>query len=596
MLSTESQQKIQKLLVMNGYITEEQLNSVRAQAAEQSKPLLQVVSEMKLVDDEQLTKLSAQASAYPYVNLTGITIPVDTLQLLPKEIASSYMAVPFGEMQGRLAVAMLDPANVQAIDFISRKIGRNVAAFLASRQSIDAALNQYHVDVSQDVTEAIKSSDLLNAAQTQEDTKRTKKGSEPLQTLVQDAPITRALNTIMDYAVNAHASDIHIEPREGDVRIRYRIDGILQEIMKLPKSIEPALISRVKILSNLKIDEHRVPQDGQFQIKSGGHTVDLRIAIAPVVYGEQVVIRLLDKDETLLTLDNLGFRGRSFRLITAGINRPHGMTLATGPTGSGKSTTLYAVIQAIKNVAINIVTLEDPVEYKMDGINQIQVNGDVGLTFASGLRSILRQDPNVVMVGEIRDKETADLAVQAALTGHVVLSSLHTNSAAGVLPRLLDMEIEPYLIASTINTVIGQRLVRMLCTNCREEYQASSLETDSINKVLGKLLPKTKEDMKKVGEDLGYESLPLADQTAYTLFKAKGCGECTSGYKGRMGIYEVFSMSEAMEQLLLKHATTSEVQVEAQKSGMITMKQDGYLKALTGITSMDEVARVAADN
>lgn len=596
MLSTESQQKIQKLLVMNGFITEEQLNAVRTQAAQQSRPLLQVISEMKLIDEEELTKLSAQASAYPYVNLTGISIPVETLALLPRDIAQSYMAVPFGEMQGRLAVAMIDPANVQAIDFISRKIGRNVAAFLASRQSIDAALNQYHVDVSQDVSEAIKSTDLIDEETASRESKRDKRSGEPIQNLVQDAPITRALNTIMDYAVNAHASDIHIEPREGDVRIRYRIDGILQEIMKLPKSIEPALISRVKILSNLKIDEHRVPQDGQFQIKSGGHTVDLRIAIAPVVYGEQVVIRLLDKDETLLTLDNLGFRGRAFRLINEGSHRPHGMTLATGPTGSGKSTTLYAIIQAIKDVAINIVTLEDPVEYKMEGINQMQVNGDVGLTFASGLRSILRQDPNVVMVGEVRDKETADLAVQAALTGHVVLSSLHTNSAAGVLPRLLDMGIEPYLIASTINTIIGQRLVRMLCTTCREQYQASKVETDSINKVLGKLLPKTKEDLAKVGEDLGYENLPLAGQTAYTLFKAKGCGECTGGYKGRMGIYEVFSMSEEMEQLLLKHATTTEVQKVAQADGMITMKQDGYLKTLTGITSMDEVARVAADS
>jgi len=599
MLSIESQQKIQKLLVMNGQLTQAQLEDVRTRAAQQSKPLLQVISEMKLVDEEELTKLSAQASAYPYVNLTGITVPPDTLGLLSKETAESYKAVPFGEMQGRLAVAMLDPANVQAIDFLSRKIGRNLVAFMASRKSIDTVLGQYQLDVSQDVSEAIRGNDLLADQRAEQDSKSGrggKKSAESLQTLVQDAPITRALNTIMDYAVNAKASDIHIEPREKDLRIRYRVDGILQEVMKLPKSVEPALVSRVKILSNLKIDEHRIPQDGQFQIKSGGHTVDLRIAISPVVYGEQVVIRLLDKDETLLTLDNLGLRGRAFRLINEGIHKPHGMTLATGPTGSGKSTTLYAVIQAIKNVAINIVTLEDPVEYKMDGINQIQINSDVGLTFASGLRSILRQDPNVVMVGEIRDKETADLAVQAALTGHVVLSTLHTNSASGVLPRLLDMSIEPYLIASTINTVIGQRLVRQLCPKCREEYKATKLETDSINRVLEKLLPKTKEEAPKVAEDLGYDNLPLGGQTAYTLFKAKGCGECTSGYKGRMGIYEVFNMSETMEQLLLKHATTSEVQRQAEADGMITMKQDGYLKALSGITSMDEVARVAADS
>ena len=305
---------------------------------------------------------------------------------------------------------------------------------------------------------------------------------------------------------------------------------------------------------------------------------------------------MLDKSSTVLTLDSLGFRGRALRLITEGIHRPHGMTLSTGPTGSGKSTTLYAVISAIKDVAINIVTLEDPVEYKMDGINQIQVNNDVGLTFASGLRSILRQDPNVVMVGEIRDKETADLAVQAALTGHTVLSTLHTNSAAGVLPRMLDMQIEPFLIASTINTVIGQRLVRKLGEEKDiETYQSNNLQTAAINRVLDGILPKTKADAAKVAEDLGYDNLPLWGQTAYTLYKPKIRPDGTTTYKGRIGVYEVFAMTEAMEKLLLAHATTTEVQAQAQKDGMITMKQDGYLKALVGMTTLEEVERVAAD-
>ncbi len=598
MLSTESQQKIQKMLLAGGLVSEEQLDTARARSAQESKPLLQVISEMKLVDEETLTRMSAQALANPYVNLTNIQIPAETLQLINKETATNYMAVPFGEMQGRLAVAMLDPSNVQAVDFLSRKIGRNVVAFMASRASIEAVLGQFHMDVSKDVNDAIRSSEQLDKSiltGEEEREGKTDKKSGDLQTLVQDAPITRALNTIMDNAVNKKASDIHIEPREKDLRIRYRVDGILQEVMKLPKSIEPALISRVKILSNLKIDEHRVPQDGQFQIISGGHAVDLRIAIAPLVYGEQVVIRLLEKDATLLTLDHLGFHGRAYRLIKAGISRPHGMTLSTGPTGSGKTTTMYAAIQDIKNEAVNIVTLEDPVEYKIDDINQIQVNTGVGLTFESGLRSILRQDPNVIMVGEIRDKETADLAVQAALTGHVVLSTLHTNSAAGVLPRLLDMKIEPYLIASTVNTVVGQRLVRKLCEICREQVQSSKLETETINRTLEKILPKSKDDGKKVGEDLGYQNLPLAGQTAYTLYKAKGCGECTNGYKGRVGIYEVFGMTESMEKLLLKDATTGEVQAQAVADGMITMKQDGFLKVLSGMTTIDEVARVAAD-
>lgn len=583
---------------MGGYLTAEQLESAKMQAAQQNKPLLAIIADMKLVNDEGLTKVSAQAAAVPYVNLASINVPQSALTFLPKEVAENYMAVPFGEMQGRLAIAMLDPGNVQAVDFLSRKTGRNLMAFMASRPSIENVLAQYGADVSADVSEAIKSVDISDEleAKTAANQKKDKKDSGNLQNLVQDAPITRALNTIMDYAVKARASDIHIEPRMGDLRIRYRIDGILQEVMKLPKSVEPALVSRIKILSNLKIDEHRIPQDGQFQVVSGGKHVDLRIAIAPVVYGEQVVIRLLDKESSLLTLDALGFRGQSARLIEAGIHKPHGMTLSTGPTGSGKTTTMYAVIQEIKSVAVNIVTLEDPVEYKMDGINQMQVNPDVGLSFANGLRSILRQDPNVVMVGEIRDKETADLAVQAALTGHVVLSTLHTNSAAGVLPRLLDMNIEPFLIASTINTVIGQRLVRRLCDKCLTEYQSSKVETDSINRTLGKILPKTAADVAKAAEELGYDNLPLSGASAYTLYKASGCSECTSGYKGRVGIYEVFTMTESIEKLLIKRATTGEIQTQAQADGMITMKQDGYLKVLAAVSSMEEVARVASDS
>jgi type IV pilus assembly protein PilB len=592
-LSVESQQRIEKLLLSGGVIPKAALEKAKLDAIAQNKPLLTYLAEKLLVTDEQLTQASAQASTVPYVNLGGISVVKEVLDLLPKTSAETYMAVPFGQLQGRLAVAMLDPTNVQAIDFLSHKSGRQITSFMASRASIEHVLMQYRNDVGADVNAAIEETSSpvveLGKAGTATDAKQ-------LQNLVQDAPITRALNAILDYAVQSRASDIHIEPREKELAIRYRIDGILQESMKLPKSVEPALISRIKILSNLKIDEHRVPQDGQFQVHASGKDVDLRIAIAPVVHGEQVVIRLLDKGSTLLTLDSLGFRGRAFRLITEGIHKPHGMTLSTGPTGSGKSTTLYAVISAIKNVAINIVTLEDPVEYKMDGINQIQVNNEVGLTFSSGLRSILRQDPNVVMVGEIRDKETADLAVQAALTGHTVLSTLHTNSAAGVLPRMLDMQIEPFLIASTINTVIGQRLVRKLGESKEVEiYQSSQLQAEAINRVLEGILPKTAEEAAAVKEDLGYDNLPLWGQNAYTLYKPKVRADGGSGYKGRIGIYEVFSMTEPMEKLLLAHATTSEVQAQAQRDGMITMKQDGYLKALIGMTTLEEVERVASD-
>ncbi len=581
MLSVESQHKIEQLLLERELLTVEALDTAKLEAGQKGAPLLAYISEHNLVSEEDLTKVSALASNVPYVSLLNLTVSPDVLKVMSRDTAQTYKAVPFGRMQGRLAVAMLDPTNIQAVDYLSRKVGETLTVYLASRRSIEHVMSQFHVDIAADIDK-------------ERDETAPKKGSD-VQNLVQDAPITRVLNTILDYAATSHASDIHIEPRETELKVRYRIDGILQEIMTLPKSVEPALISRIKILSSLRIDEHRIPQDGQFQISSGGHDIDLRIAIAPVVWGEQVVIRLLDKSGTVLTLDSLGFRGRALRNIEAGIKKPHGMTLSTGPTGSGKSTTLYAVISAVKDVSINIVTLEDPVEYKMSGINQIQVNNDVGLTFASGLRSILRQDPNVIMVGEIRDQETADLAVQAALTGHVVLSTLHTNSAAGVLPRLLDMGVEPFLIASTVNTVIGQRLVRKLCDKCREEVKTTAAETESITRTIGEELPKTKGDMKKAEDDLGYTDLPLSGQKSYTIYKPKGCSACNKGYKGRVGIYEVFSMTDAMEKLLLAHATTSEVQAQAMKDGMLTMKQDGYLKVLTGATTLEEVARVAAD-
>ncbi|HRN90591.1 MAG TPA: GspE/PulE family protein, partial [Candidatus Saccharibacteria bacterium] len=407
-------------------------------------------------------------------------------------------------------------------------------------------------------------------------------------------PISKALSTILEYAVKSRASDVHVEPLEGSLKIRSRVDGVLREIMQLPKSIEPALVSRIKILSNLKIDEHRVPQDGQFTVRVANKEVDLRIAISPVVWGEQVVIRLLDKSGNTFDIEEMGYAGRALRAIRKGIRRPNGMVLTSGPTGSGKTTSLYALIKEIKDDTVNIVTLEDPVEYKMNGVNQIQVNADVGLTFASGLRSILRQDPDVVMVGEIRDSETANLAVQAALTGHLVFSTLHTNSAAGVLPRLLDMGIEPFLIASTVNTIIGQRLVRRVSEK-RDTYQSNPIETQNILTTVGHLLPKTAADVARISEDLGYKDLPLAGQTAYTLVKGQDTPQSPHGYSGRAGLYEVMDVNENIQNLIVARATSAEIQRKAQEQGMVTMRQDGYLKALQGITTLEEVNRVTAD-
>ena len=541
-----------------------------------------MLSEEGLLDNELLVHGVAQVSGVPYVNLSNSVISQDILSLLPSDVAERFMAVPLAEVQNRLAVAMIDANNVQAVDYLSNRIQRPIKVFMASEESVRHVLDQYKTDLSS----------VNVAAQASQEESLSEAGN--IKTIVQDSPISRALSTILEYAVKSHASDVHIEPLEKALKIRCRVDGVLREIMQLPKSIEPALVSRIKILSNLKIDEHRIPQDGQFAVNVAGKEVDLRIAISPVVWGEQVVIRLLDKSGSSFNLEDMGYAGRALRTIRKGIKRPNGMILTSGPTGSGKSTSLYALIKEIKDDAVNIVTLEDPVEYKMDGVNQIQVNAEVGLTFASGLRSILRQDPDIVMVGEIRDNETANLAIQAALTGHLVFSTLHTNSAAGVLPRLLDMGIEPFLIASTVNTIIGQRLVRRVARR-RDIYQSSPLETQAIREAVGGLLPQTREQVAQYAQDLGYESLPLATQASFALAKGKDTPQTPRGYAGRAGLYEVMDITEEIQNLIVKRATSAEIQRTAIQQGMITMRQDGYLKALNGITTIEEVNRVAAD-
>lgn len=594
-LTDDYQQKLEALLVEDKLLTSEQMETHRKAALAAGTPLISELLQSKAITEEVLTHTIAKLSSVPYVNLGATTIDQNVLGLLSKDIAERYMAVPLGEIDGRLAVAMLDANNVQAVDFLANKISRPLRVYMASEPSIRHVLDQYHTDLTEGVSAAITSIENdSKAASTAAAAKKPADAESAALVIRQDSPISRALNTILEYAARSRASDIHIEPTEAELKIRCRIDGVLREIMKLPKSIEPALISRIKILSNLKIDEHRVPQDGQFTVKTLGREIDLRIAISPVVWGEQVVIRLLDKSGSSFNLEEMGYAGRALRTIRKGVKRPNGMILTSGPTGSGKSTSLYALIQEVKSDSVNIVTLEDPVEYKMGGVNQIQVNADVGLTFASGLRSILRQDPNIIMVGEIRDAETANLAVQAALTGHLVFSTLHTNSAAGVLPRLLDMGIEPFLIASTVNTVIGQRLVRRNGDD-KTSYHSTELETKSIQETLGSILPKTKQDMAHVAEDLGYKDLPLAAQTAYTLAKGKDTVATPGGYKGRVGLYEVMDISEAIQGLIVKRATSAEIQKQAIVEGMVTMRQDGYLKALQGFTTLEEVNRVAAN-
>ncbi len=585
LITNDIQARLAKLLSEEGLVRAEVIAQSVENAKASNQSLIAYFLENKIVDNEILIHAISHVSGIPYVNLSTSTIDQSILDLVPLDIAERNMAVPIAEVQNRLAVAMLDATNVQAVDYLSSLIQRPLKVFMASQESIRHVLDQYKTDLST-VDAIAEKTELSDAADA--DMKRS------VQTIIQDSPISKALSTILEYAVRARASDVHIEPLEKSLKIRCRIDGVLREVMNLPKSIEPALVSRIKILSNLKIDEHRIPQDGQFAVSVANKEVDLRIAISPVVWGEQVVIRLLDKTGNSFDLEQMGFAGRALRTIRRGVAAPNGMVLTSGPTGSGKSTSLYALIKEIKDESVNIITLEDPVEYKMDGVNQIQVNTDVGLTFAAGLRSILRLDPDIVMVGEIRDGETANLAVQAALTGHLVLSTLHTNSAAGILPRLLDMGIEPFLISSTVNTIIGQRLVRRVSEK-RNVYQSSPLETESIIETVGHLLPKTKEEVAKVSADLGYKDLPLASQKSYTLVKGRDTPQTPGGYKGRAGIYEVMDVSEEVQQLIIKRATSAEVQKVAIAQGMVTMRQDGYLKALTGITTLEEVNRVAAD-
>ncbi len=570
-LSEESQAQVETRLIEDGILTKADFAEIKANAKEAGTPLFVALVTSGRVTNEQLTKAIAFTSKLPYVNLLEARVEPQILELLPPDIAERYMAVPLGEMKNRLVVAMLDADNVQAVDFLSNRIGRPLKVYAASEEGIRQVLSQYKAHISGDLSKL--NGDAANEADGTEPAGRAE-DKKAINTLVQDSPISKALSTILEYAAKNRASDIHIEPLKEELKIRCRIDGILREIMKLPKSTEPPLVSRIKILSNLKIDEHRIPQDGEFTVVVEDKEIDLRISISPVVWGEQVVIRLLDKSGTSLKLQDMGYIGRSLRTIKAGLERTNGMILTSGPTGSGKSTSLYALLQEVKSDGINIVTLEDPVEYKMDGINQIQVNADIGLTFASGLRSILRQDPDVVMVGEIRDKETAELAVQASLTGHLVFSTLHTNSAAGILPRLLDMGIEPFRVATPLKGVQAQRLVRRLCSHCARPA--------------AHVLPGIQAEAARWA-NLVLEGMPAQWR------EPVGCAHCQhTGYRGRVGIYELIPVDEVMHQAVVAGAGHQAMRAMARERGYRFLREDGLLKAWQGVTSVEEVLRVTA--
>ncbi|MCY3804811.1 MAG: ATPase, T2SS/T4P/T4SS family [Candidatus Saccharibacteria bacterium] len=609
-LLSQKKDQILDTLKSDNLLSATQIKKALNQSKSAGTDIFDYLIKQKLVDEEALTRIVAQTSNLPYVNLTSTEIHPKTLDLISEKLAKEYQAVAVGESNGKLLVAMYEAGDIQKVDFLTKLLGRDLDIHLASKTSIRNVLGQYEVKIkTQEIIKKLENSERdaqkLKAKQNQpkpsflSPLKRTKNEIEVSETMAEESPASKALTNILQYAVGAKASDIHIESQEFDVRVRIRIDGVLVPITKFPKALEAGLIARVKICAQLKVDEKRLPQDGEFVINVNGKNIDLRVAVSPTVWGEQVIMRILDRTGVMSgRLENLGYCGKSLQVIREALKQSSGMILTSGPTGSGKTTSLYTLLQEILSDSVKIITLEDPAEYKLAGVNQIQVNPSIGLTFASGLKSILRQDPDVIMVGEIRDAETAQLAIQASLTGHLVFSTLHTNSAAGILPRLLDMGIEPFLIASTIRVVIGQRLLRKN-TDEQEEYQSNPIETESIKQTLSGVLASKNvsgEELTALHKLLGYNTLPSIDDNAYTLYRGIDRHDANNGYKGRVGIYEAFAVTEAIQDLIIKRAPSSAIQEIAQKEGMITMRQDGYLKALAGLTTISEVDRVISHN
>ena len=589
-----SDQTIESILKQGGVVDEPQLADLKLIAERSKQTLQETAIEQKVISEEDLTKLIGDYIGVPFVRIEPKDIPEDILKRIPEHIARQYNVVLFEKNEDdSLSLAMEDPDDVQALNFIQKEIGYNTKVFLATKSNILDCLENYRGNINAELDEVI-------AVQKDASTEDQNVSQDDF---AENSPIAQTVNLLLEYAIKSNASDIHIEPREDYVQVRYRIDGVLKEVNKLPRNVHGALVSRIKILSNLKIDERRVPQDGRFKIKVSGKQYALRVSTLPIADGEKVVMRILDESNQAVKLDQLGYWGLSLATVKDAMAQPNGMILVTGPTGSGKSTSLFSVLSELNTPDVNISTIEDPVEYKIPGVNQTQTNAKAGMTFASGLRALLRQDPNIIMVGEIRDGETANLGVQAALTGHLVFSTLHTNNAATCLPRLLDMGIEPFLIASTVKAVIGQRLVRRLCMNCRQEYTPNEEEikyitemfkinTESIKKIHN-LEEQAFED--KIGGDTPMGS---TDSGIEHLWRPnpEGCDECGhNGFKGRVGIYEVLGISIPIQKMITANATSNDIQDQAISEGMVTMQMDGLIKSLRGITTVDEVLRATRE-
>lgn len=569
---TANNKSVLDVLLSAHVINSFQYEDVKVKSVTQNVPYETILIEEHLATEQQIAEANSKLLGIPFVALETASFSPHAFSLIPKSVAQRFQLIPFlyDEKSKTLSIAMSNPTDLEGLTFVRQKTGLDIKAFAAAPKDVKIAIQQqYQEEIVGEIGEALKETrDLVTKARTVD--------IKQIPEIIKEAPIAKIVSTILEYAVTSRASDVHIEPQEDRIRVRYRIDGILYDRLSLPKIVQDAVISRIKILSAMKIDEHRIPQDGRFNFKILNNEVDLRISAIPIVYGEKIVMRLLRKSGGIPTLERLGLEGDSLKNLEKAILRPHGIIIICGPTGSGKTTTLYAVLSRLNTTRVNVITLEDPVEYQIPGINQVAINPAVGLTFAVGLRSFLRQDPNIILVGEIRDQETTDLAIQAALTGHLVFSTLHTSNASGALPRLIDLGAETFLLSSTMNAFVGQRIVRTICTNCKESYLPVAQIVNEIKSVLGKLFPKDKEPLK--------------------LSRGKGCNECGNmGYKGRIGIFEVLPVTPKIASLVLERKDAATIGEQAILEGMITIKQDGYSKVLKGITTVEEVMRVAQE-
>ncbi|MDO8555265.1 MAG: ATPase, T2SS/T4P/T4SS family [bacterium] len=580
-------QQLKAFLVDSGLISATDADKFEKESSLKKKDFGELLIKEGKISEEDLSKLSAYILGIPFVNLENEKIDFKILSFIPEPIARTHNIVSFKKTGNELEVAMLDPENLETIDFIKKKDNLKILPRLTTKNSIKNLLSQYNKSLKAEFGDIIQTESLVieplitNAGEEEPEIK-----TDELKKMAEDLPVVRIVDTLLKHAILQKASDIHIEPFEKEVLVRYRIDGILRNAMSLPKGVSDTIIARIKILSNLRLDEKRLPQDGRFKIESPEEKVSFRVSILPVYNGEKAVMRILREDAKGFTLEAMGFHGEGLERMHKAMRMPHGMILATGPTGCGKTTTLYTVLDILNTPDVNICTIEDPIEYQMPRINQTQVKPEIGFTFSSGLRSLVRQDPDIIMVGEIRDTETASLAVNAALTGHLVLSTLHTNSAAGSIPRLIDMKVEPFLLASTVNVIIAQRLVRRVCQ--KKPYKLTKDEMDELGKEI---------NLETMLEILRKEKIvkPKDNWDDINFFKAEPTTECPDGYKDRVGIHEVLSVSGSIKELILKNATSDEIEKQAKKEGMLTMFEDGVLKAIQGITTLEEIFRVTKD-